>query len=307
MNNSMWSDIETIVTGPNGERWLELLYRLDQKLLPEPSEKVMADELIALGLCERNQDDVRLTSVGSKCATSVREYRWWIERDRKFHGEDTQPILRLENFREKVILEIGSGWGCNLVRLRTVAKRIVGLEIEPAYIEMSKILAKREGIEPPEIVVGAAENTPFDNAAFDWVLLWSALQYMDIEKAFREIARLLRPGGYVLTSQILLADFVGRRLQNAIHARNALLLLATASITANTLWYQIFRKRLRNNLIGNSTARPIHPTKHYLIAAAERSGLRFCNDLSVQLGPQFGLVLQKPVTSLSHFSPPASA
>jgi SAM-dependent methyltransferase len=284
-----------MVTGADGLRWLELLVRLQRRCALEPSEKVMADELTALGLCNRDQDDIHLTAFGATCAASAREYLFWIRRDRKLHGEDTQPIVRLENFRDKSVLEIGSGWGCNLVRLASVARRAVGVEIEPNFIEFSRILSKREGIDPPDIRLAAGESTPFGPGEFDWVLLFSALQFMDIGKALRETARLLRPGGYALTTQKLFSDFVGASLRDVVYRRNAQLLLSALSIAANTLWYQCFGKRLRDNVKGDSTSRPIHPTKAYLITTGERAGLRFCKDLSVQLGwGEFGFVFQKP-------------
>jgi ubiquinone/menaquinone biosynthesis C-methylase UbiE len=160
---------------------------------------------------------------------------------------------------------------------------------------MSKILTKRERIEPLELILGGGEDLPFDNETFNFVLLFHALPYMDIKNVFREIARVLSPGDYLLTTQPFLRDFIGVRLRNAIRARNARLVPATASITANTLWYQYFGSRLRDNVNYNSTARPIYPTKRYLIVAAGRSGLRFCDDQSFQFGADFALVFQRPL------------
>jgi hypothetical protein len=132
--NSVWSNIETLVTSTDGARWLELLYRLQLRCSLEPSEKAMADELIALGLCKRDQDDVHLTAFGTRCADSAREYLFWIQRDR-------QPLVRRENFRDKDIHWGGMGLQSCSTQIRTVARRVVGVEVEPVYIKMSRILA----------------------------------------------------------------------------------------------------------------------------------------------------------------------
>jgi len=289
-----WSDIEAMVTGPVGAQMLYVLYRLRYQFPLQPSEKPIAEELIPLGLCRREQGDIHLTEFGAKCADSAREYVFWVDRGRKLHGEGTTPLLSLETFRDKNVVEIGSGWGCNLVRLATVAKRAVGVEVEPVYIEFSRILAKREGVKPPEIFLAAGESTGLGSGEFDWVLLWSVLQYMDIQEALRESMRLLRPGGFLLLAQLLLSDFVVTRLKRVAQERDPRRILSVLSVLANTLWYQAFGKRLRTDVKEDATARPIHPTKSYLIATAQRIGLRFRDDLSCRERDHLCMVLQKP-------------
>jgi SAM-dependent methyltransferase len=286
--------IEVLVMGPGGKRVLELLYRIQRGCSPNRSDDAIADELVAIGLCEANPAGMRLTALGSKCADSAREYLFWTQRNRKLHDEDMYEVSKLANFRDRSVLEVGAGWGCNLVRFAAVAERVVGVEIEPVYIAFSRILAKLEGIEPPEIILGAGENLPFDPGEFDWVVLYSALQYMDVHCLLREGKRVLRPGGFMLTTQMLLGGFVSGRLKHAIRDQNARLLLSTASIAANTLWYQYFGRRLRDNFKENATARPIHPAKSFLIKSAERAGLRFRSDLSFRRGGLLWLVLQAP-------------
>jgi ubiquinone/menaquinone biosynthesis C-methylase UbiE len=252
----------------------------------------MADELVALGLCKRESALVKLTEFGQKCADSAREYVFWVERLRKLPCEDEHEVTKLETFRNKVVLEIGPGWRCNLVRIATVAKRAVGLEIEPVYLEFSRILAKREGIEPPEIVLGAGECAPFTDGEFDWVLMFSALQYMDVHRAFAELKRLLRRDGFALNANMSWPNYFKVGVQSAIHERSAGALVSAGSMVANTLWYQWFGRRLRPNVSGNATARPVHATESFLIAAAERAGLRYRSDLSFHHESHFWLVLQ---------------
>ncbi len=262
-----WAALRLLLTSSaEGAELIDLIFRFEQGAAAD-------DKLIAAGIC----NGAGFTPAGMACADSVREYVFWLRRGRKLHGENEHDILRMENFRNKDVLELGPGWGCNLVRLRTVAARAVGLEVEPSYIEMSKILSAREGFEPPEIVLGAAEAIPFDDASFDTVLIWSALQYMDVVRVFAEIARVLRPGGTVLTVQYSLGGYLGQRRG----------LRSTGAVLFNTLRYQGFGR------FKPSLSRPIHPTVSYLERMALRRGLRLRRDVSAKLGRRDGLIFQK--------------
>jgi SAM-dependent methyltransferase len=283
--------LETLLAGSDGLQWLELLHRLKSGGSSLSTESAMVDELISLGLCRRSLAGVTLTAFGSKCADSAREYLFWIVRDRKLYSEGTPPFV-LENFRGKSVLEVGPGCGCNLMTLSTVTQP-VGVEIEPIYVRFAHLFAKREGVRAPEIRLGTAERIPFESEQFDWVMLASVMAYVDQRSAFHEIARVLRPQGLALVTQSVLLQFLRYRLRDTVQSRNPRSLLSTASIAANTLWYQFFGRRLRENIAGDSTARPIHPTKAFLLAAGSKAGLRLRSDLSSRIGDEFRLVFQK--------------
>ena len=134
----------------------------------------------------------------------------------------------LENFHDKDVLELGCGWECNLVRLATVAGNVIGLEIEQVYVAFSRILTKRERISAPQIVLGAAENIPFRADVFDWILLWSALRYMEIGEALRECSRVLRPGGRALLSFVRsICRLLSRKASFGLRAPNCCYILST--------------------------------------------------------------------------------
>jgi ubiquinone/menaquinone biosynthesis C-methylase UbiE len=290
--NPVFTRIEKLITNEDGLEWLRLLFQLDDGATHILDDR-RADELIALGICGRAPEGISLTPFGRKCADSVREYIFWIERHKKIHWEDKYQCLRLENFRDKDVLEIGPGWGCNLVRLAEVARSAKGVELEPVYIEFGRLFAKREGFAPPEIVLGAAENTTFGAETFDWVFIWSALQFTNIDETLRECSRVLRPNGYVLARYPLFFQSVWEELRNV--KRRPRSLLSIASMVTNTIWYQVFRTRLRKNVKSSSTARPIYVTKHHLIATSKSAGFQYRGDLSVHSGNLFLLVLQKPL------------
>lgn len=282
--------LEELVLGADGLQWLEALHRLNvDRSAPVGSD--MIDEFLALGICARHPDGIALTLFGHKCADSAREYLFWIGRDRKFHGEDELKAVRLESFREKKLLEIGAGWGSNLARLSRFAKAVVGLELEPVYVEFSRILSKREGVRPPQMAVGRGESTPFAAGSFDWVLVWNAIYYMNIDATLKECHRILRPHGRLLISKPSFAQALGSNIASAVRQRRVGALLRTPLLVADTAWYQARHERLRKNVRASSTARPVYVTKPYLTRRAARAGLK--PQSAEQLSDKFIIVFQK--------------
>ena len=282
--------IERIVTGENGLQWLQLLCRLRDS----PSvavDKELTAELVALEMGRIAPNGIALTDFGRKCADSAREYIFWLERNRKFHCEDQYRCTRLENFQGKDILELGSGWGCNLIRLSSVAKMAIGIEIEPVYTAFSRVLAKREGLSPPHLILGSAEAAPFRAMEFDWVVVWSALQYMDVSKVLHECSRVLRPGGYALVSYSWLGPSICFGFRRAIRERHPRILGSLASMIVNTLWYQVFGARIRKNVREAATARPIYVTKRYMAKLGKRAGLLVRTDLGARTGDDRSIIV----------------
>jgi SAM-dependent methyltransferase len=282
--------IESIVTEPKGFEWLKLLHQL--KLgSPQEIDGSIAEELIALGICQRIDRRLVLTPFGNKCADSAREYVHWVDRQRRLHFEDQHAATELELFRAKDVLELGPGWGCTLVRVATVARSAVGIEIEPVYVRFSRIFARREALARPPIAVGVSDNIPFRAKAFDWIIIWQALYYMDIDTTFKECNRVLRPGGHVLINLPLMHQFVQSELGDIARHASVRKLISLILIVLNSVWYELFGLRLRQNIKGDPGRRPIYLSRRALISAAERSGLRFCNELSGETVNNMALVV----------------
>jgi SAM-dependent methyltransferase len=99
---------------------------------------------------------------------------------------------RLERAR---LLDIGCGTGYTLSRLPR-GIRAVGLD----YSEHALSLAERRA-PGVELVRGSAYALPFADAAFDAVLALDVLEHLDDDqRAAREIARILAPGGVAVVA-----------------------------------------------------------------------------------------------------------
>ncbi len=96
-------------------------------------------------------------------------------------------------------LEIGAGTGyftLNLLRAGVV-RRAVATDISPGMLDALQANAAGAGVEV-ETVAADAERLPFEDASFDLVLGHAVLHHIpDLDQAFREFARVLRPGGTV--------------------------------------------------------------------------------------------------------------
>jgi SAM-dependent methyltransferase len=98
-------------------------------------------------------------------------------------------------------LEIGAGTGyfsLNLLRNGRVDD-VVATDVSRGMLDTLSATAERLGLSSQvETVVCDAEQLPFDDASFDIVFGHAVLHHIpDLEQAFREFKRVLRPGGVV--------------------------------------------------------------------------------------------------------------
>lgn len=95
------------------------------------------------------------------------------------------------------VLDLACGTG--LVAAQVAARagpstRVVGLDPSADFLQTAR--AKPLPGAPIEWIEGSAEYLPFERASFDVVLCHQGLQYVaDREQTFREVKRVLRPGG----------------------------------------------------------------------------------------------------------------
>lgn len=133
-------------------------------------------------------------------------------RDRYVHvaGEAGWPVDRM--------LEIGAGTGFFTLNLMQagLARTAVVTDISPGMVDVAVRNGQALGLE----VTGRtadAEGLPFDDAEFDLVIGHAVLHHIpDLDLAFREILRVLKPGGrFVFCGEpTAKGDVVARRLSS---------------------------------------------------------------------------------------------
>jgi SAM-dependent methyltransferase len=112
----------------------------------------------------------------------------WAETD----GDDPKEILwrTLEAWQPRRVLEVGGGQGELAERMATeLAADVSFVDLSPRMVE----LAQARGIDAQ---VGDVQSLPFPDGAFDTVVAaWMLYHVPDLDAAFAEIVRVLRPGG----------------------------------------------------------------------------------------------------------------
>ncbi len=128
----------------------------------------------------------------------AKQYDEWFEKNKFVYESE---ILALKEFiPEGKGLEVGVGTG------RFAAPLGIRIGVEPARA-MAEIARKR-GIEVYE---GRAEDLPFGDSSFDFVLIVVTICFVqDPVQALKEARRVLRPGGRIIIGIIDKESFLGK-------------------------------------------------------------------------------------------------
>jgi len=106
-------------------------------------------------------------------------------------------LCRIDSTKKVLIVGCGTGFSaCYLAR--KIGCEVVGIDIAELSIEKAKERAGRQGVSVRvEFRVGDAHALPFEAGTFDAVITEFVSQFLDRGRAFKEFARVLKPGGYV--------------------------------------------------------------------------------------------------------------
>jgi ubiquinone/menaquinone biosynthesis C-methylase UbiE len=102
----------------------------------------------------------------------------------------------------KRVLEVGCGDGDLLVELWTRGGRVTGIDASPAMVAAARSRAQAPGAAI-DLAVARGERLPFPSEHFDIVVAVTVLCFAkDAAPVFREMARVLRPGGQLVIGEL---------------------------------------------------------------------------------------------------------
>jgi ArsR family transcriptional regulator len=111
--------------------------------------------------------------------------------------------------RFDALLDLGTGTGRLLELFAPLYARAVGIDSSTDMLAVARANLDRAGIGHAQIRLGDIYNLPFARNSFDVVTVHQVLHYLDDpERALREAARVLRPGG-----RLLAVDFAPHALE----------------------------------------------------------------------------------------------
>jgi SAM-dependent methyltransferase len=139
-----------------------------------------------------------------------------IERERAFHNarftEETREAQGKYYFAVKLgqaafearvrelaagrdALEYGCGANAMAFGLAPIARSVTGIDISDVATRDASLAAAAQGLRNASFIAMNAEAMSFPDASFDLVYGRGIIHHLDLERAYAEIARVLRPGG----------------------------------------------------------------------------------------------------------------
>ncbi|HEV8549170.1 MAG TPA: class I SAM-dependent methyltransferase [Polyangiaceae bacterium] len=117
------------------------------------------------------------------------------------------------------LLEVGCGTGSLVRRFSARGVRMVGLDARPEGLDRARADLGAAGAPGTEFVLGDVHDLPFAARSFAGALALDVLEHVDDTRALAELARVLRPRGWLFVTVPALPFLWSRRDELAGHLR----------------------------------------------------------------------------------------
>jgi len=109
-----------------------------------------------------------------------------------------------ENCPGKIALDYCCGVGGQALAMASSGAFVYGIDISDERIKTATESAMQAGLaDRTKFLIMDAENTDFETDTFDIILCSGALHHLDIEKAYHELSRVLKPSGKLICNEPL--------------------------------------------------------------------------------------------------------
>ena len=124
--------------------------------------------------------------------------------------------------RGETVLDLGSGAGFDsFLAARRVGPdgKVIGVDMTPEMVRKARANAKKGGYANVEFRLGEIENLPVDDDSVDLVISNCVINLVpDKKRAFKQAFRVLKPGGRMMVSDIVLAKKLPRVVMDSVAA-----------------------------------------------------------------------------------------
>lgn len=128
------------------------------------------------------------------------------------------PVAMSKIKEGDIVLDLGSGAGfdCFLASRRVgETGKVIGVDMTEEMIKKAKSIAEKNGYKNVEFRLGEIENLPVDENSIDVAISNCVINLVpDKEKAFKEIYRVLKTGGKIYLSDIVLLEDISEEIKN---------------------------------------------------------------------------------------------
>lgn len=122
----------------------------------------------------------------------------------------------------ETVLDLGSGGGIDcFLAARQVGPsgRVIGVDMTAEMIRLARENLKKSGLENVEFRQGEIEDLPLEDGTVDAVISNCVINLStDKERVFREVYRVLKPGGRLMVSDIVLDGELPAAVQDSVVA-----------------------------------------------------------------------------------------